>query len=486
MPNPALIRFGLSTSRRIASDDSDASAGRFSTDAPVLRDVPGETIRNRDALATDRRREAALDAVAAGIEAAAPDRAVREAVTVADGTLRIGGTEVDLGAYDRVLVLGGGKPAGHMARALEDLLPASIQVEGVVVATEPHDAGRIDVLAGGHPLPDETGADGARRVLAAARDANDRTLVVGAIGGGGSALLPAPAADLTLSDLRATTRSLLDAGADVRTINAVRKHCSTVKGGRLAVAAAPARVVSLVASDVVGDDVATVASGPTAPDPTTYEDALSGADRFDAEYPAAVEAHLRAGARSDRPETPTADHSAFDRVTNRVVLNGRRAVDAAADAAAAAGYEPLVLSTRLRGSAGEVGGVLAAIAEEIAASGDPVASPAVVVVSGETTVAVTGSGAGGPNAELAVGAGLDCAVDDWTLAAVDTDGRDGGTDLAGAVVDATTIAGPADERAAREALADSDSYGYLRDRDGPIETGPTGTNVNDLVVLLVE
>jgi len=474
---------------------------------------PGATIRNHGTLATDGRRTTALDAVAAGIAAADPCAAIRAAVTVDDGDLLFGtGAENDAGdadtgdrvpadAFDRILVVGGGKPAGEMARALDDLVPDAVPVEGVVVAPRTVDAGRVDVVEGSHPLPDAAGQDGADRLLAAARAADERTLVLAVVGGGGSALVPAPAGDLTLGDLRGTTAAMLESGADVGAINAVRKHCSALKGGRLAAAAAPARVVALVASDVVGDDCATVASGPTAPDPTTYGDALDAVDRFGVDLPERVRAHLHAGAGGDRPETPTAEHPAFDRVSHHVVVNGRRAVAAAADCVAAAGYEPLVLTTRLQGAAAEVGRTLAAVAAECRTAGDPVTPPAAILAGGETTVDVAdadgedgrdddGNGdrerEGGPNAELALGAALSCDVADWTLAAVDTDGHDGSTAHAGAIVDAGTVADGADERAARGALSASDSYGYLRDRRGPIDTGPTGTNVNDLVVVLVD
>lgn len=450
--------------------------------------MPNAPIRNADALATDDRRAAAIEALTAGIAAAEPERAVRETVAVAGDDLRVGDETVDLAGVERVLVVGGGKPAGRMARALVDGLPDSVPVAGVVVTTEAVDAGPVDVVVGGHPLPDEAGLAGAERVLSAAEGADAETLVLAVVGGGGSALLPAPADDLTLSDLRATTEALLSAGSDIREINAVRKHLSALKGGQLAVAAAPATVHALVASDVVGDDLATVASGPTVPDPTTYDDARAAVERAGADVPDGVRAHLRADAAGDgdHPETPTADHPAFEDVTTHRILTSRRAVDAAAERAAAAGYEPLKLTTRLRGEAREVGRTLAGVVAEVRASGDPVDPPAAVVAGGETTVTVSGDGAGGPNAELALSAALSCDAEGWTLAALDTDGRDGGTEYAGAVIDAGTVDGADDREAARAALADNDAHGYLCDRAALVETGATGTNVNDLVVALVD
>jgi len=257
-----------------------------------------------------------------------------------------------------------------------------------------------------------------------------------------------------------------------------------VKGGRLAAAAAPATVVTLAFSDVVGDDLATIASGPTAPDPTTYADAVAVLDRYDLDVPEAVRAHLDAGAAGERTETPRPDAD-FSHVRSHVLADAWTAIDAARAEAADAGYEPVVLSSRVRGEAREQGLAHAAVAEEVAATGNPIDPPAAVLSGGETTVTVRGDGSGGPNQEFALRAALEMP-DGAVLGAVDTDGLDGGTDAAGAVVDSGTVPDAAAAARAREHLADNDTATFLAERDALVRTGPTGTNVNDLRVFVVE
>jgi len=449
-------------------------------------------IQDRDALAGSPARALALDCVEAGIEAARPERVIRESVSAAGDQLRVADETYDLDAYDELLVVGGGKPAARMASALEAVLAgASPPLSGVVVTDDPAETDRIDVVEAAHPVPDERGVAGAERVLEAVLEADEGTLVLAVIGGGGSALLPAPAGDLSLADLQAVTQALLDAGADIHELNAVRKHCSAIKGGRLARAAAPATVVSLVLSDVVGDDLSVIASGPTAPDESTFGDAVAVLDRYGIDAPVAVRERLERGAEAapgdgGAPmETPAPDDPAFDRGSIHVLTNGRTAIDAACDVAQECGFDAVVLSSRLRGEAREVGTTLAAVAEELREAGDPASPPAVVLSGGETTVTVRGDGVGGPNQEVALGAAVACEADDWALAAVDTDGRDGGTDAAGALVDDRSITDAETADRARDALANDDAFSFFDDNDGLIRTGRTGTNVNDLHVLVV-
>jgi hydroxypyruvate reductase len=317
--------------------------------------------------------------------------------------------------------------------------------------------------------------------------------VLAVITGGGSALLPAPAGNLSLADLQATTDALLESGAAIGEINAARKHCSALKGGRLGAVAAPATVATLVFSDVVGDDLGVIASGPTVLDPTTYADAVAVLDRYDLDVPAAVRDHLAAGAAGEIPETPGADAD-FGHVTTHLLANAWTAVDAAREVARERGYDPLVLSTRVRGEAREQGLAHVAVAEEVAATGTPVDPPAVVLSGGETTVTVRGEGDGGPNQEFALRAALELggggsdggSVGGPVLAAVDTDGRDGASDAAGALVDVGTVPDADAADAARAALADNDAGTYLDGRDALVRTGRTGTNVNDLRVVVIE
>lgn len=435
----------------------------------------------RDRVALDRSpaHSLALDCVEAGIDAARPERAVADACAFDGEVLTVQDDRYDLSAYDRVLVLGAGKATAGLVRALRDLLGDRID-GGVVAVPGAADLGPVEAVVAEHPTPDAGSVAAGERVLELADAADDRTLVLAPVSGGGSALLAAPTDGLDLDALRDVPDALLASGARIEAVNAVRKHCSRVKGGRLAAALAPATVVGLLVSDVVGDDPSIIASGPLAPDPTTYADARDVLDRHDVDAPA-VRGHLRAGTRGDQPETPAPGDAVFDRVALHVVVNGRTAVDAAAAVARDRGYEPFVLSSHVRGEAREAARFHVAVAEEALASSDPVEPPAVLLSGGETTVTVRGDGTGGPNMEFALAAALE-VPDEVVVASVDTDGRDGSTDAAGALVDSGMVD---DRTAAREALADNDALGYLRERDAVVETGATGTNVNDLRVLVV-
>jgi len=469
-------------------------------------------IEDRDSLATSEARETALACVEAGIEAGHPRTVVRDAVALEGNTLSIDGETYDLEEYDEVVVLGGGNAAAHVAVALESVLGDRID-GGVVVTDDPVETERVTVREGDHPVPSERGVDGTREMLGAADAADEETLVLGAITGGGSALMAAPAGDVSLADLRDTTDALLASGADIHEINAVRKHLSALKGGRLARRAAPATVASLILSDVVGNDLSVIASGPVAPDESTFDDALAVLDRYGIDAPDAVVTRLERGAAGEIDETPGADDPAFAAVSNHVVADGMTVLEAARAAAADRGYETLVLSSRVRGEARDAATTHVAVAEEIRATGTPITPPAVVLSGGETTVTIRGDGTGGPNQEFVTsaalelgGGGVDTGSGDErgaepedesgaepgdergaegriTVAAVDTDGIDGASDAAGALVDGTTVEAP---EVVREALAENDVYPYLESRGALVLTGPTGTNLNDLRVLVVD
>ncbi|MFW5964441.1 MAG: glycerate kinase type-2 family protein [Natronomonas sp.] len=414
--------------------------------------------------------ELAVDCLTAGIEASLPARAVERHCRLEGETLFVRDAEYDLSAYDEVLVLGGGKGSDHLAAALERLLGGTL-TGGVVVTNErTADPERVAVLEGEHPTPDEGSVAGASAVLERAAAATDGTLVLAAIAGGGSALLCAPAEGLTVEHVRAVTDGLLDAGASIGEINTVRRACSRIKGGGLAAIAAPATVVGILVSDVVGDDPATIASGPTVPTETDPEAALAVLDRY------SIDGDVRSWLTGAAP-TKATDTA----VENHIIASGRDAVDAARDVAREADYETCVLSTRIEGEASEAGRFHAAIAAEVAASGDPVEAPAVLLSGGETTVTVTGDGNGGPNCEFTLAGAVDLPPD-AVLAAIDTDGGDGSTDAAGAVVDASTVADPT---TVYDVLENNDSYGYLDDRGALLRCGATGTNVNDLRVVVI-
>jgi len=446
------------------------------------------TVRNRAAL-TDHgnreAREALLDVATAAIEAVHPRRTVPASVRRDGDRLRVGDEEIDLAAHDDVYVVGGGKGAAAVAAELDDILGDRI-TDGVVAAKageEGVDLGAVEAVGAGHPLPDEASLSAGRRALELADSAGGDDLVVAPVTGGASATLVAPAADLTLDDLASTTETLLRAGLRIDEVNAVRKHCSAIKGGRLAERIAPATAVTLV----VVDEVAGEPWGPTVGDATSFDDALDVLARHDLTdaVPPAVVAHLRRGRDGTVAETPTetAGHVV-------VLAEPSDAAEAARDRAAALGYEPLILSTTVEGESREVATCLTAIAREATTHDRPVAPPCVFVSGGETTVHVDGdAGEGGPNQEFALRAALELDGDERsvTTLAVGTDGTDGPTDVAGGLVDATTVPRMADRGVdARAHLHRHDATPALRAVDDAVVTGPTGTNVMDLRLTLVE
>ncbi|SFR70754.1 hydroxypyruvate reductase [Halogeometricum rufum] len=437
-----------------------------------------------DADTPTRAHETAIACLRDSVAAVLPDRVVRDAVAVEGDELRVADATYDLGRFDRVLVVGGGKAGDGVADALEAVLGDRID-GGVVVTPAPGRGERIDRLPGAHPVPSEAGVESASRIVELLAETDDRTLVLAVVTGGASAVIPTPADGISLSDLQATTDALLRSGAHIGELNAVRKHLSTLKGGGLARLAAPATVVGLVFSDVVGNDLGVVASGPTAPDDTTFDDALSVLARYDLDVPESVRDRLERGARGAVDETPKSDDPAFDRVTNHVLADAHAALSAARETARDRGYEPTILSSRVRGEAREAAKTHVAVAEEVAATGDPLDAPAVVLTGGECTVTVDGDGEGGPNLEYCLSAARELGTD-AVVAAIDSDGEDGGTAVAGAVVDAATVETRSDESEAAAALADNDALPFLRERGRLVQTGPTGTNVNDLRVAVVD
>jgi hydroxypyruvate reductase len=336
-------------------------------------------------------------------------------------------------------------------------------------------------------MPDEKSVEGASDILAMAQRAGPRDLVICLISGGGSALLTLPAEGISLEDLQVTTDALLRSGATINEINIVRKHLDTVKGGGLARMAAPAQVITLVLSDVVGNPLDAIASGPTVPDTSTFADAAGVFDKYALwdRVPPSVADRLRCGLDGQVADTPKAGDPLFERSQAAVVGSNLVACQAAAEAASDLGLETLVLSTYVEGEAREVGRVLAALLREVADSGHPLPRPCCLVAGGETTVTVRGSGRGGRNQELALAASFALrGVADVLLASIGTDGNDGPTDAAGAFVDGTTL-----DRAHQlgldplRYLGDNNSYAFFEAVGGLIRTGPTNTNVNDLYLL---
>jgi glycerate 2-kinase len=431
----------------------------------------------------------------AALAAVEPAAAVHRHVRRAGDVLVVANRRYDLRDYERVFVLGGGKAAVPMVTAVADTLGSRL-AEGVVVTKYGHTRGQavsgfrlrpeaqpegFQVIEAGHPVPDENSVRGAQALADLARRATEHDLVICLISGGGSALLTLPAPGLSLADLQALTGGLLRSGATINEINTVRKHCSGIKGGQLARLVAPATLVTLVLSDVVGDPLDVIASGPTVPDPTTVADARAVLERYGDPW------DLQQSQEFEFLETPKPGDPAFERVQHVIVGSNRLAALAAVERARQLGFNALLLSTYVEGEAREVARVAAALAKGMRVHGDPLPPPACLVWGGETTVTIRGEGKGGRNQELALAAAL--ALDGWPgtlVMALATDGTDGPTDAAGAIVTGETVArARARGLDPRVALAANDSYPFFEALGDLIRTGPTGTNVNDLLFVLV-
>ena len=383
----------------------------------------------------------------------------------------------------RTIVVGAGKAAAAMAAAVEAQWRGPL--EGLVVTRYGHGAptSRIKVVEASHPVPDEAGPAAARAILDLVKGVGPDDLVLCLISGGGSALLALPDGEITLADKQAINRALLRSGAHIGEMNCVRKHLSAIKGGRLAVAAAPARLVSLIISDVPGDDLSVIASGPTVPDSTTQADALAVLRKYGIEASAAVLKQLS----NPAAETPKPGNPSFANVANILIATPQHALEAAAKVAREAGFAPLILGNAIEGEARECGIVHAGIALQAAGFGQPIAPPCAIISGGETTVTVRGKGRGGRNAEflLSLAIALGGRADISALAA-DTDGIDGSEDNAGAIIgpDSLRRAAAAGVDVAKH-LANNDAYSVFSGLDDLIVTGPTRTNVNDFRAILV-
>jgi glycerate 2-kinase len=452
----------------------------------------------------ERTRELAWQIMGAALNAVEPGAAVGRHVKVVDGHLTVGGrhgTErtYDLDEFDRALVVGGGKAGAPMAAAVNKALGPRLTGGVVVVKREhllddPTATGPIEIVEAGHPVPDEAGLEGAGRIADLLRNTTSRDLVLCLISGGGSALMTSPVSGISLTDLQAVTQVLLGCGATINEINTIRKHISRLKGGQLAQLASPSPIISLILSDVVGDPLEVIASGPTVPDPTTFGDAWAILERYGVldDVPASVTNCLDAGLKGGIPDTPKPNDPIFDGVQNVIVGSNRLAAQAAAEEAQRLGFDTILLTTFLEGEAREVAKAIAGLAkglvrgETMHPTHRALSQPACLVLGGETTVTLQGDGKGGRNQEMALAAALSLA--DWEgilIVFLATDGTDGPTDAAGAFADGSTVA-----RATRLGLdskgylASNDSYHFFQKLEDLIVTGPTNTNVNDLVLIL--
>ncbi|HRP74175.1 MAG TPA: glycerate kinase [Rhodocyclaceae bacterium] len=385
--------------------------------------------------------------------------------------------------HGRTLVIGAGKASAAMARTLEEHWPGVLS--GLVVTRYGYDVPckRIEIVEAAHPVPDAAGLAAARRILESVRGLSADDLVICLISGGGSALLALPAKGISLEDKQGINKALLRSGATISEMNCVRRHLSAIKGGRLAAACHPARVVNLLISDVPGDNPMDIASGPTVGDPTHCADALEILQRYAIDLPDAARALLESGAG----ESIKPDDARLLRVQTHLVATPQLALEAAAAVAREAGLTPVILGDSLEGEAREVGKVMAGIARQIALHGQPVPRPCVLLSGGETTVTVRGSGRGGRNVEflLSLAIALDGQPDTYALAG-DTDGVDGQEEIAGAILAPDTLARAwAQGARPQDALGNNDGHGFFGALGDAVVTGPTLTNVNDFRAIAI-
>ena len=424
------------------------------------------------------------------LQAVEPGAAVKQYCRLDGEHLFIGDWAYDLAQYKNLFVIGAGKAAAPMAATMEDILGKRI-TSGIITVKYDHvaDLGQIELIEAGHPLPDINGQHGADAILNLARSAGKNDLVLCLISGGGSALLPLPFHGLTLKDKQDTIKVLLSCSATIHEINAIRKHTSLVKGGRLAQAAYPATLVSLILSDVVGDDLDVIASGPTVPDSSTFSRCMEIFHKYDIikKIPETVVNHIESGVSGKIPETPKTGDPAFDRTHNLIIGSNIETIMAAKQQAESLGYQVLVLSSMIEGETRHVAHVHGAIAKEILKTGNPIPPPACILSGGETTVTLTGKGLGGRNQEFVLAAAIDIAEkENIVILSGGTDGTDGPTDAAGAFSDTYTLKRAGEmELDPYHFLVNNDSYHFFQKLGDLFMTGPTNTNVMDLRIMLV-
>lgn len=437
-----------------------------------------------------------------------PGKAVQRYMLREGDELVVNGKTYDLTSYKRILLVGAGKAGAPMMSAVVGILGDRLN-KGIAITKEGYanlgsirqknalsarnSSGlnslfpNVELLEARHPIPDQRGIQGTERILDLLKETGKDDLVICILSGGGSALMTAPAPGIMLAELQNLTSALLARGATINEINSIRKHIDQVKGGGLVRSAPQATMITLILSDVVGDAIDVIASGPTVPDTSTYSQAYAVLERFDLlnTVPASITNHLKKGMRGEIKETLKTDDPAFKNVQNVVIGSNQQAAKAAVAQAVEEGYHASLLTTFLQGEARQAGRVLAAIVQQVNASGDPLPRPACLVCGGETTVTLSGNGVGGRNQELALGAVMELSgIPNVALVTLATDGGDGPTDAAGAVVTGETV-----ERARvlglnpQQYLAHNDSYHFFEALGDLLRPGPTQTNVNDLAFI---
>ncbi len=436
-------------------------------------------------------RKQANDIFLTSLKAVDPTLAVQNYLQLRGETLELNGHKFSIDDFENIYLVGFGKAAASMAKGVENVLGAKLTA-GIVNVKYGHldeVSQKIKINEAGHPVPDEAGIKGTDEIINLVQNCGETDLVVCVISGGGSAIFPSPQTGISLEEKQHTTKLLLSCGADITEINAIRKHISKVKGGQFARAVYPATLITLILSDVIGDPLDSIASGPTAPDNSTFGDCINILEKYEllGKIPATVENHLKSGAQHQIPETPKENDTAFEKTYNVIVGSNLQAVLAAKEKAEQLGYNTLILSTFVEGETKDVARVHAAIAKEIHKTGNPISIPACVISGGETTVTIKGQGKGGRNQEFVLAAAMDISnFPSTVMLSAGTDGTDGPTEAAGAIADNYTV-----ERAMQKKLKpenylkENDSYHFFEQLDDLIITGPTNTNVMDLRLILI-
>ncbi|MBI4639054.1 MAG: glycerate kinase [Candidatus Tectomicrobia bacterium] len=427
----------------------------------------------------------------AALRAVDPEEAIKRHIRRSRNWLEVGEKRYDLSTFKKISIIGMGKATAPMATALEGILGDDL-TSGIIIVKYGHvrPLSKITIYEAGHPLPDEAGVQGAKKIIQLLKETGEDDLVICLISGGGSALLPAPVHGISLEEKQSMTQLLLKCGATIREINTIRKHISQVKGGRLARLVFPSTLISLILSDVVGDSLEVIASGPTVPDRTTFADALSILKKYQIQtaISSSVLSHLEEGVRGGHEETPKEGDPIFANTQEMVIGSNIQALQAARERAEASGFHTLILSSFIEGETREVSRMHTAIVKEILSSGNPLPPPACLLSGGETTVTVRGSGSGGRNQEFTLASAIEIeGLRRVVLLSGGTDGTDGPTEAAGAIADGSTVA-----RARGlgldpfSYLENNDSYHFFKKLGDLLITGPTNTNVMDLRIFLIE
>jgi len=426
----------------------------------------------------------------AGLQAVDPKVAVHKYLKLESEHLRVGEQTYQLSDFNNIFVVGAGKAGAPMAAAVEEALGDRLSAGVINVKyghTEP--LNKIKINEAGHPVPDQAGLWGTLEIVEFLEGAGKKDLIICLISGGGSALLPLPVDGISLAEKQELTEKLLACGATINEINTIRKHISKIKGGQLARLAFPATLITFILSDVVGDPLDAIASGPAVPDTSTFQDVNDILSRYGIwhDIPIPIQSHIQKGINGEIPETPKSGDEIFSKLQNVIVGSNTQAVLAAKNEAQNLGYNTLMLSSLMEGETKEVAGVHSAIAKEILKTGNPVKPPACLISGGETTVTLRGDGKGGRNQEFVLAAAIDISgLEPVVILSGGTDGTDGPTDAAGAICDGQTIS-KAKKRGmnAMGYLSKNDSYSFFKPLNDLLITGPTKTNVMDLRIILV-